>query len=57
MIFGRGGLLLASPVRALCAGRWCMRGQKKGFWAWAGAGYMGIECDGQRAYSYGTKAM
>ncbi|WP_338333305.1 hypothetical protein [Acetobacter sp. LMG 32666] len=28
---------------------------KKGFWAWAVAGYMGIECDGQRAYSYGTR--
>lgn len=27
---------------------------KKGFWACTVAGYMGIECAGPRAYSYGT---
>ncbi|CEF53355.1 hypothetical protein predicted by Glimmer/Critica [Acetobacter ghanensis] len=29
-------------------------GGKKGFWAGAEAGYMGIEWNGQRAYPYDT---
>ncbi|MCP1212375.1 hypothetical protein [Acetobacter okinawensis] len=53
----QGRAVAGQPRVCLVCGQVVHAGAKKGFWAWAGAGYMGIECDGQRAYSYGTKAM